>query len=93
MNQIESDVLYVPMTSYFDTIILSRFQGDRKLRESSILIIYTNDMGIFFIKNSFEPNDNREKMSTFDKAERVLMRNKQRLKILEDIKKRLKIIS
>ena len=42
---------------------------------------------------SFEPNDNREKMSTFDKAERVLMRNKQRLKILEDIKKRLKIIS
>lgn len=48
--------------------------------------------GIFFIKNSFELNENREKMSAFDKAERVLMRNKQRLRILEDIKKRLKII-
>ena len=48
---------------------------------------------IIFIKNSFELNENREKMSAFDKAERVLMRNKQRLKILEDIKKRLKIIS
>ena len=94
LNQIESDVLYVPMTSYFDTIILSRFQGDRKTpREfypyNSIPTIW----GDSFIKNSLNPNDNREKMSTFDKAERVLMRNKQRLKILEDIKKRLKIIS
>ncbi len=94
LNQIESDVLYVPMTSYFDTIILSRFQGDRKTpREFYPYNLYQRYGGIFFIKNSFEPNDNREKMSAFDKAERVLMRNKQRLKILEDIKKRLKIIS
>lgn len=94
LNQIESDVLYVPMTSYFDTIILSRFQGDRKTpREFYPYNLYQRYGGIFFIKNSFEPNDNKEKMSAFEKAERVLMRNKQRLKILEDIKKRLKIIS
>ena len=92
MNQIESDVLYVPMTSYFDTIILSRFQGDRKTpREFYPYNLYQRYGGIFFIKNSFEPNDNREKMSAFDKAERVLMRNKQRLKTLQDIKKRIAV--
>lgn len=92
LNQIESDVLYVPMTSYFDTIILSRFQGDRKTpREFYPYNLYQRYGGIFFIKNSFGPNDNREKMSAFDKAERVLMRNKQRLKILEDIKKRIAV--
>ena len=94
LNQIESDIFYFPMTSYFDTIVLSRFQGDRKSpREFYPYNLYQRYRGIFFIKNSFEPDDNGEKMSAFDKAERVLMRNKQRLKILEDIKKRLKIIS
>ena len=92
LNQIESDVLYVPMTSYFDTIILSRFQGDRKSpREFYPYNLYQRYGGIFFIKSSFELNENRERMSAFDKAERVLMRNKQRLKTLQDIKKRIAV--
>ena len=87
LNPIESDVFYFPMTSYFDTIVLSRFQGDRKSqREFYPYNLYQRYRGVFFIKSSSDFDDDRKRMSAFDKAEIFLMRNKQRLKTLRDIK-------
>lgn len=95
LNQIESDVFYFPVTSYFDTIVLSRFQGDRICpQEFFPYNLYQRYKGIFFIKGVSEFDDSRKEMNNaFENAERFLQRNKQRLKILEDIKKRLKIIA
>lgn len=90
LNPIESDVFYFPMTSYFDTIVLFRFQGDRKSqREFYPYNLYQRYRRVFFIKSSSDFDDDRKRMSAFDKAEIFLMRNKQRLKTLRDIKKRI----
>lgn len=91
LNQIENDVFYFPMTPFFDTIVLSRFQGDRKcLQEFFPYNLYQRYRGVFFIKNSYEFDDNKEGIGAFDKAKSFLVRNKLRLRILEDIKKRIK---
>lgn len=91
LSQTENDVLYFPMTSYFNNIVLSRFQGDRKSsQEFYPYNLYQRYKGVFFIKNSSEFDDDREKINASDKAAKNLMVIQQRLGILEDIKKRIK---
>lgn len=88
LNQIESDVFYFPVTSYFDAIVLSRFRGDRICpQEFFPYNLYQRYKGIFFIKGVSEFDNSRKEMNNaFENAERFLQRNKQRFKALESIK-------
>lgn len=94
LNQIDSDVLYFTITSHFDDLVLSRFQGDRKSpQEFYPYNLYQRYKGVFYIKNSWEFDGDRERVKALDKAEKFLLRNKNRLNILDDIKKRIKSVS
>lgn len=87
----KQEVLFLPMTSDLNRIVLSRFKGSHHiLQEFYPVNFYQRYAGIFFINNSmYDTPPEKNKLSFKKASEEFIMKNRQRQKILEGIKQRI----
>ena len=91
LKSLKQEVLFLPMTSDLNRIVLSRFKGSHHiLQEFYPVNFYQRYAGIFFINNSmYDTSPEKNKLSFKKASEEFIMKNRQRQKILEDIKQRI----
>lgn len=90
LNQVESNVSYIPMISHFNHMSLSRMKGNRHTsQEFYPYNLYQRYKGIFFIKNPFVENRDKDSIILSNAIKHFLQRERQRPKILEDLKRRV----
>lgn len=90
LNSYENELFYLPITSHFDKLLISRFKGSHHFpQEFFPYNLYQRYKGLFFVKSLHTPlNDTKE--LPFDEAiERFILKNNNRIEVLSDIKKRI----
>lgn len=92
LNSYEKDLFYLPITSGFDKLVLSRFKGSHHiLQEFFPYNLYQRYKGLFFVNSLINTNNtNKNKDMFFDEArERFISKIKNREKVIDTIKKRI----
>ena len=89
LNSYEKDLFYLPISSDFDKLLLSRFKGSHHISQEFFPYnLYQRYKGLFFVNSSI--NTNQAKDISFDEvSERFISKNKDRAKVLDTIKKRI----
>lgn len=91
LKSLKQEVLFLPVTSDLNRIVLSRFKGSHHIsQEFYPANFYQRYAGVFFINNlMYDTRPEKRKLSFKEASEEFIMKNKQRQKILEDIKQRI----
>lgn len=91
LSEIDQEVFFAPVPESFDKLILSRFIGQTFSKQGFYpLNLYRRHHGMIFIRDAGY-NINREDRSLFlDGIDKYMKRTKERFKLLECIKKRMK---
>lgn len=91
LKSLKQEVLFLPVTSDLNRIVLSRFKGSHHIAQEFYLAnFYQRYAGIFFINNLiYNTRPEKRKLSFKEASEEFMMKNKQRQKILENIKQRI----
>lgn len=91
LKTLKKEVLYLPLTSRFNRIVLSRFKGSHHIAQEFFpMNLYQRYEGVFFINHSLYKNKIEKKPLSLDEAsQEFITKNKQRKQLLEDIKKRI----
>lgn len=90
LNQVESNVSYIPVNLHFNHMLLSRIKGNRHTsQEFYPYNLYQRYKGIFFIKNSFVESADKDNIISSNAIKQFLQRDRQRPKIVEDLRKRV----
>lgn len=90
LNSFEDDIIYFPLTPYFNKLILSRFKGSHHIAQEFFPFnLYQRYCGIFFIKNAIIQNEEKELL--FDEArDRFMLKNQKRSKSLSELQERIR---
>lgn len=91
LKSLNKEVLFLPMTSDFNKLVLSRFKGSAHIsQEFYPANFYQRYDGVFFINNSIDKANPETNNHSFKEArDKFILKNKQRQKILEEIKQRI----
>ncbi len=90
LDQVDSDVFYYPLTSRFNKMVLSRFKGSSHiLQEFYPYNLYRRCDGVIYIKNTISGGHKGKTTQIDEEIRKFRVRIEQRLKNLEEIKKRI----
>jgi len=87
LDSIDGNISYIPLSSDFNKLILSRFKGSHHIKQEFYPFnLYKRCRGIFFIKNTYL-DMNSEKESSFEENYKLFkLKKERRERILEEIK-------
>ncbi|MDY5238635.1 erythromycin esterase family protein [Bacteroides helcogenes] len=91
LKNITKEDTYIPLTPYFDRLVLSRFMGSHNLRQQFFWFnLYRRYAGIFFLENKRKVSVDNERRATFEEmSKQNLNRIKSRQGILEMLKNKV----